>query len=96
MGKGRVVLVSRFVAASCGEPADPTSSVVSAEVAPNAVILVVGASEQLTATARDPAGNPLGGRAVAWQTSDEAVASVDHAGGQVIPGTHPGRAWRRA
>ncbi|HMS03557.1 MAG TPA: Ig-like domain-containing protein, partial [Gemmatimonadaceae bacterium] len=42
--------------------------------------VVVGASTQATATTRDAAGTVLTGRAVAWRSSDETVATVSPQG----------------
>jgi uncharacterized protein YjdB len=55
----------------------PVSSVV---VEPAMVTLSVGDARTFTATPYDAAGNPLGGRAVAWLSSDETVASIDDGG----------------
>ena len=49
-------------------------------VAPASLSLAAGQTAQLVATVRDGAGNVLTGRAVAWSSSDAAVASVSAAG----------------
>jgi uncharacterized protein YjdB len=46
-------------------------------VNPSGGSLLVGATEQLTATAFDSGENPLPGRTATWQSSDPAVATVD-------------------
>ena len=46
----------------------------------NATLESFGATEQLAATPMDQAGKPLSGRAVAWSSSNESVASVSPAG----------------
>ncbi|HEU4453795.1 MAG TPA: Ig-like domain-containing protein, partial [Longimicrobium sp.] len=45
-------------------------------ISPASFSLTVGQSSPATAIARDAAGNPLTGRAVAWSSSDPAVATV--------------------
>ena len=60
--------------------AAPVVPVASVEVVPGAAALEVGGARQFAATVRDAAGAVLSGRAVAWATSDAAVASVTGAG----------------
>src|SRR5207249_1668683 len=55
-------------------------AVASVEVTPPAATALVGATVQLAATPKDAAGNPLTGRAVTWQTTDLAIATVDATG----------------
>jgi alpha-tubulin suppressor-like RCC1 family protein len=64
-------------------PQEPTPSpVASVVVSPTEMLLVLGQTQpqQLTATMRDQAGNPLVGRAVAWATSAPTVATVSSDG----------------
>ncbi|MBW3573198.1 MAG: Ig-like domain-containing protein, partial [Gemmatimonadetes bacterium] len=72
--------------AACGGDGTPVapvpSGVVSVQVSAPADTAVLGESMQLTATARDAAGNALSGRSVAWGSSSESVATVS-AGGMV-------------
>ncbi len=56
----------------------PTTAVV--EVAPNSKSLVVGQTQQLTATPRTASGAPLSGRPVAWTSTNTSVATVNNAG----------------
>lgn len=49
---------------------------VQVEVSPPSATITVGALTQLTAEARDAAGNPLGGQVFDWISSDPAVATV--------------------
>ncbi len=49
-------------------------------MSPESVTVQVGATTQLSATARDAAGNVLTGRAIAWATSDSSVATVSASG----------------
>ena len=72
------------VATACGggsattAPAGP--AVVTVTVAPNAPVLAVGTTQQLTATARDVNGNPVTGRTVTWISNVPAVANVSASG----------------
>src|SRR5206468_3890596 len=54
--------------------------VASVAVAPASATIVVGATQQLTATPLDSAGNPLTGRTVTWTSSDPTVAPVSGSG----------------
>src|ERR1035437_5081281 len=54
--------------------------VASVTVAPLAVNLVIGATQQMTASALDSAGSLLSGRAVTWTTSDSPKAKVSASG----------------
>ncbi|HYL54097.1 MAG TPA: Ig-like domain-containing protein, partial [Gemmatimonadales bacterium] len=58
----------------------PTVPVASVTVAPATASLNVGQSVQLTATPKDANGNPLTGRVVTWQSSDNTIASVNSSG----------------
>jgi uncharacterized protein YjdB len=58
----------------------PPPPVVSVEVSPSEASVPQGGTVQLTATPRDAGGNPLPNRTVVWESSDEAVATVDPAG----------------
>ncbi|MEO9035658.1 MAG: Ig-like domain-containing protein, partial [Gemmatimonadaceae bacterium] len=49
-------------------------------ISPNPLSMSVGQTTQLTATPRDASGAPLTGRAVAWTSSNVAVATVSAAG----------------
>ncbi|MEO7965337.1 MAG: Ig-like domain-containing protein [Gemmatimonadaceae bacterium] len=70
----------------------------SVTVAPISATVVIGASQTLTSTALDSAGNPigtsagdpLGGRASSWKTNDPKVAAVTAAG--VVTGMKKGSA----
>lgn len=61
----------------------------SVRVTPPAATLVVGASQQIAATAYDAAGNALAGRDVSWTSRDPAVAAVSSTGQvtAIAPGT---------
>src|SRR6185312_8565082 len=54
--------------------------VASVDVAPSNDSIIVGATTQLTATAKDASGNTLGGNTMTWTTSDASVAKVSTSG----------------
>jgi uncharacterized protein YjdB len=58
----------------------PTVPVASVTVAPATASLTVGQTIQLTATPKDANGNPLSGRVITWQSSDNTIASVNSSG----------------
>src|SRR5437867_4161991 len=66
--------------ASCGDVGPNTASVATVSVTPATLGLTVGQTGQLTATARDAAGNALSGRAITWVSAAPAVATVDGTG----------------
>ena len=76
-------LVVLFVA-SCGSGGDettgPSGSVASVTVSPGELTVLAGSYQQVTATAKDAAGNQITGRPIAWTTSDPAVAIVSSEG----------------
>jgi uncharacterized protein YjdB len=53
---------------------------VSVDVSPKSTALLTGATQQLSATPLDAAGNALAGRAITWTSSNTSVASVSGAG----------------
>ena len=65
------------------------TAVASVVVALPSSSLLVGQTARGTATARDASGNSLPDRAITWQTSSTAIASVDNTGmiSAVAPGT---------
>ncbi|MEN9509963.1 MAG: hypothetical protein RLZZ621_2526, partial [Gemmatimonadota bacterium] len=64
--------------------------VASVTVSPTSPGVFIGATLQMTASARDSAGNALTGRAVAWQSSAATIASISAAG--VVTGVAAGSA----
>src|SRR6266513_4824424 len=66
----------------------PTVPVASVTVTPATASLTVGQTVQLTATLRDANGNPLTGRVITWQSSNNAIASVNGSG--LVTGVGPG------
>lgn len=79
--------------AGCGTEAPPTEPtltevVASVEVTAPTDGVVVSASLQMTARARDAAGRTISGKTFTWSSDDEAVARVDSAGR--VTGGEPG------
>src|SRR5690242_7117836 len=66
----------------------PTVPVASVTVTPATASLNVGQTVQLTATPKDANGNPLTGRVITWQSSDNTIASVNSSG--LVTGVGPG------
>ena len=60
----------------CSDSGSPTP-VASVDLTPAADSVRAGRTVTLVATPRDASGNALGGRAVAWESSNAAVATVD-------------------
>src|SRR2546426_5467597 len=68
---------------ACNLPSRPRDLPVPPAVVnvnPVAANVVVGRTLQLTATAQDANGNPLGGRVMTWATSNATVATVSASG----------------
>jgi uncharacterized protein YjdB len=61
-------------------PTGPTAPVASVVVSPATVSLVVGTTQQLTATPEDGTGVPLSGRQVTWASGNTALATVSSSG----------------
>src|SRR5213596_2549430 len=66
----------------------PTVPVASVTVTPGTARVTVGQTVQLTATPRDASGNPLTGRVITWQSSDNSIATVNGSG--LVTGAGPG------
>ncbi len=58
----------------------PTVPVAAVTVTPASVSVLQGQTVQLTATPRDANGNPLTGRVITWQSSDNTIATVNGSG----------------
>ena len=63
-----------------GTTAASTAPVATVTLSPASASLAVGATQPLTATLKDAAGNVLTGRSVTWATSNAAVATVNGSG----------------
>ncbi|MGE0442272.1 MAG: Ig-like domain-containing protein [Gemmatimonadales bacterium] len=61
-------------------PPPPAAVVTSVEVSAPGRVLVPGDTVRLTATVKDQNGNPMTGRAVAWSSGAETVATVSASG----------------
>jgi len=72
------------------EPAIRSDTVVGAvKVSPDAVMLMMGETRQLTATVENVLGDTLVDRAVVWSSTDSSVVTVDSTG--LVTGLDPGR-----
>lgn len=82
MRRAPVVLLALVLGGCGGSSTDPSGGalVASVTVTPTAPVLLVGATQQLTAVARDANGVSLGGRTVNWTSSAPGVASVSGTG----------------
>ena len=76
---------SATLAACGGATTGPTvPAVASVEVTPAAdTILALGQTQQLSAVAKDAAGDPIPGKTFTWRSSAPGIASVDTASGLV-------------
>ena len=91
-GIALTLMAAAVVAVACGSDDTPTgtAAVVAVTVsAPNAAIFV-GATSQLTATAKDASGNAVSGATVTWSSSSDAIATVSPSG--LVTGVAPGTA----
>jgi alpha-tubulin suppressor-like RCC1 family protein/uncharacterized protein YjdB len=59
---------------------DPGSAVAAIVISPGNAVLTIGTGLQLTATARDAAGNPLTAHAFTWRSSNPNLARVSESG----------------
>ena len=92
---GTAVGNAKIVAKASSAADSSTLGVVSAPVAalsisPSSSSISAGGTVQLTAHATDASGNALTGRAVAWQSSNNSVASITTNG--LVTGIHLGSA----
>ncbi len=74
-------------AASC-ETSDPPPRVASVSITPTAPTIVVGTTQQLSATAHAANGDVLEGRTGTWSPQDPAIATVSATG--LVTGVAPG------
>ncbi|HXI64886.1 MAG TPA: Ig-like domain-containing protein [Gemmatimonadales bacterium] len=86
---GLVLVAAALRTEACSNPAALTPVAV-VRVTPDSATLAMAGTMQLTATPEDASGNSLPGRAVAWQSSDGAVATVSGKG--VVAAVTAGRA----
>jgi len=71
-------------------PPPPNSPVGSVTVTPSSASLTVGDTVRLSATLRDPDGQPLSGHTTRWQSSSPTVVTVDASG--LVRAAAPGSA----
>lgn len=74
----RLCLCAALVA--CGDSNDPTTRVSTVEILPHDPLLVIPATLQLSALARDTDGAEISGRTVIWSSSNGSVATVTQTG----------------
>ena len=74
-----LLALSAFVA-DCGDGSGPTTRVRTVEITPANPIVLVPATLQLTATARDDAGAIVNGGSVTWLSNDSSIVSVSPGG----------------
>jgi alpha-tubulin suppressor-like RCC1 family protein len=95
----QVPLASALVLALCGcggdsgptePPIRPDTVVGAVNVSPDAVMLLMGETQQLTATVENVLGDTLVDRAVVWSSTNPSVVTVDSTG--LVTGLDPGRA----
>jgi alpha-tubulin suppressor-like RCC1 family protein len=91
---GSILALAVLDLTSCGDSGGgdtgPPPQVVSVTVTPSEVTLDPGESQQLTAVPRDEAGDPLDDRPVAWETTEQTVATVSATG--MVTAVGPGDA----
>lgn len=82
---------------ACYDAVAPNAGVAELTIEPDSLVLEVGSSAQLTATARDSAGQPLEGAFVwvSWSSADTTVAQTVAPIGTVSARSR-GRTWIRA
>jgi alpha-tubulin suppressor-like RCC1 family protein len=79
-GSATITATSEGRSGTAAVTVNPPAPVASVTIAPASATVVVGGTVPLTATTKDAAGNVLTGRAVAWTSSDAAVATVSGTG----------------
>ncbi len=75
-GVATITATSEGISGSASVTVTP-ESVSTVEVAPAQLDIILGQAGQLTATPRGASGTALTGRSVAWESSDNGVATVD-------------------
>ncbi len=87
----RYWLLTLMAVLGCGGSDSPTggSGVASVKMNANAIVLLVGQTEQLAATAQDAAGNTVPGGPTTWRSANTAVVSVTSSG--VVTGVAAGQ-----
>lgn len=91
-GIALTMMAAVSVAIACGSDDTPTgtAAVVGVTLSTPSAAVFVGATSQLTATAKDASGNVVSGATVAWTSSSDAIATVSASG--LVTGVAPGTA----
>src|SRR5262245_62225055 len=77
------------VLAACGGDSSGPPKVVSVSISPSPADVVQGATRQLLATPKDGKGATISGLTASWQSSNNAIVTVNSATG-VVTGVAPG------
>jgi probable HAF family extracellular repeat protein len=77
---GLALVVAALWTEACDSNPTALSPVAVVRITPDSATLVMAGTRQLTATPQDASGKPLPDRAVTWQSSDGAVATVSGTG----------------
>ena len=93
MGSPRFAL-ALILASTCSRTSEPSSPVAAIRISPDSLQLEVGTSGQFTAIALDASGAQVTGVAVAFTSTDSAVAATTRSG--QVTGRGPGRTTVRA
>lgn len=75
-GTGEKQVFATFTATAL----DPANVIATVKVSPDSASLLVGGTQQLTATARNASGTALSGKTFTWSSSDSSVATVSASG----------------
>jgi uncharacterized protein YjdB len=78
--EGTTTITARAGGKSATATVTVSASVSSVEVTPNPAQVALEQTTQLTATVRDANGNELTGRDITWESSNEAIATVNDNG----------------
>lgn len=88
MKKMLLLIAGLLFGVACNDSNGPPPPVAKVTVNPSPASVLVGGTMQLAAKTEDAAGNVLGGRAIAWASSNLAVATVSATG--LVTGVSPG------
>ncbi|MGM0555268.1 MAG: Ig-like domain-containing protein, partial [Myxococcota bacterium] len=88
MKEGTTTITARARDKSATATVVVTASVANVDVSPNPAQVALDDTTQLTATVEDANGNELSGRDVAWESSDETIATVNSNG--IVTGVSEG------
>lgn len=80
MRKLNLIAIALAGAVACRDTSGPDGAVAMVDLSPSELVLGTNESATLTAVARNANGEVLPGRAVAWDSSDDLVATVANTG----------------